>query len=97
MNKIYYPTRTKLKELLAKHPEGIVVQVMRGNKNHYLVFAECLNPEEKTASKLKFMVCDSAAYDPIDGDYVLFEDSTSYKYEGYRYSDIHSVLYMTLE
>lgn len=97
MNKIYYPTTTKLKNLLAEHPEGVVVQVMKGNKNHYLVFAECLNPEEKSASKLKFMVCDSAAYTPEDGDYVLFEDSTSYKYEGYRYSDIHSVLYMTIE
>lgn len=97
MNKVYYPTMTKLKNILKEHPEGVVVQVMKGNKNHYLVFAECLNPEEKTSSKLKFLVCDSAAYLPEDGDYVLFEDSTSYKYEGYRYSNIHSILYMTID
>ena len=97
LNKVYYPSRTKLKNLLAEHPEGVVVQVTTSTKNHYLVFAECLNPEEKTASKLKFMVCDSAAYNPEDGDYVLFEDSTTYKYEGYRYSNIYSVMFFTTD
>ena len=70
-NKLYYPTRTKLKNLLAEHPEGVVVQVSRGSKNHYLVFAECINPDEKVNSKLQFIVCDSAAYLPANGDFVL--------------------------
>lgn len=95
--KLYYPTRTKIKNILAEHPEGVVVQVEKGVKNHYLVFAECINPEEKVNSKLQFMVCDSAAYLPANGDFVPFERSTSYLYEGYRYGNIVSVLYFTLE
>ncbi len=95
--KVYYPTRTKIKNILAEHPEGVVVQVSKGTKNHYLVFAECINPEEKVNSKLQFMVCDSAAYLPENGDFVPFEKSTSYLYEGYRYGNIISVLYFTLE
>ncbi len=96
-NKLYYPTRTKIKNILAEHPEGVVVQVEKGSKNHYLVFAECINPEEKVNSQLRFMVCDSAAYLPTNGDFVPFEQSTSYLYEGYRYGNIVSVLYFTLE
>ena len=95
--KLYYPTRTKIKNILAEHPEGVVVQVEKGEKNHYLVFAECTNPTEKVNSKLQFMVCDSAAYLPANGDFVPFERSTSYVYEGYRYGNIVSVLYFTLE
>lgn len=97
LTKIYNPTRTQIKNILAEHPEGVVVQVSKGVKNHYLVFTECVNPEEKTNSKLKFMVCDSAAYLPENGDYVPFEESTSYLYEGYRYSNIRSVMYFTTE
>jgi hypothetical protein len=96
-NKLYYPTRTKIKNLLAEHPEGVVVQVSKGSKNHYLVFAECINPDEKVNSKLQFIVCDSAAYLPANGDFVPFERSTSYLSEGYRYGNIVSVLYFTLE
>lgn len=95
--KLYYPTRTKIKNILAEHPEGVVVQVEKGKKNHYLVFAECVNPEEKVNSKLQFIVCDSAAYLPENGDFVPFEKSTSYLSEGYRYGNIVSVLYFTLE
>jgi hypothetical protein len=43
------------------------------------------------------MVSDSAAYLPVNGDFVPFEKSTSYLYEGYRYGNIVSVLYFTLE
>jgi len=96
-NKLYYPTRTKIKNILAEHPEGVVVQVEKGIKNHYLVFAECVNPQEKVNSNLSFIVCDSAAYLPENGDFVPFERSTSYLYEGYRYGNIVSVLYFTLE
>jgi hypothetical protein len=56
-----------------------------------------LNPGEKTSSKLKFLVYDSAAYLPENGDNVPFEKSTSYIYEGYRYKNIKSVMYFTLE
>ena len=97
LNKIYYPTRSKMRDLLKEHPEGIVIQVSTATKNHYLVFSECLNPEEKVNSKLKFAVCDSAAYLPYEGDYVLFEESTSYRYEGYRYGNIVSIMYFTTE
>lgn len=96
-NKLYYPTRTKIKNLLEEHPEGVVVNVEKGSKSHFLVFAECVNPEEKVNSKLQFIVCDSAAYLPENGDFVPFERSTSYLYEGYRYGNIVSVLYFTLE
>ncbi len=97
LNKTYYPSTKKIKDILEEHPEGVIVQVSKGVKNHYIVFAKCVNPEEKVNSKLKFIVCDSAAYLPENGDYVMFEKSTSYLYEGYRYSNIVSVMYFTLE
>ncbi len=84
-----------IRSLLEEHPEGVIVQVERGSNNHYLVFTECINPDEKYTSKLKFMVCDSAAYDPENGDYVPFEMSTSYLVEAYRYANIRSVGYFT--
>ncbi len=84
-----------IRNLLSEHPEGVIVQVERGSKNHYLVFTECLNPEEKSTSKLKFIVYDPAAYEPVNGENVLFEQSTSYLYEYYRYSHIRSVAYFT--
>lgn len=96
LTKIYSPSTKTIKNLLEDHPEGVVVQVSTATKNHYLVFAKCLNPNEKVNSKLKFLVCDSAAYNPEDGNYVPFEESTSYKYEGYRYKNIYSVMYFTL-
>lgn len=96
LNKTYYPTVKTIKNILAEHPEGVIVQVSKGLKNHYIVFAKCTNPEEKISSRLKFIVCDSAAYLPENGDYVEFERSTSYLYEGYRYSNIVSVMYFTL-
>lgn len=95
LTKVYSPSTTKIKNILAEHPEGVVVQVSTATKNHYLVFAKCINPNERVNSKLKFLVCDSAAYNPADGDYVLFEQSTSYKSEGYRYKNIVSVMYFT--
>ncbi|MGM9642657.1 MAG: hypothetical protein ACI3XI_05560 [Eubacteriales bacterium] len=88
-------TRSRIRDLLEEHPEGVLVQVQRGEKNHYLVFTECVNPDEKVNSYLKFMVCDSAAYKPENGDYVPFEQSTSYLAELYRYGNITSVAYFT--
>ena len=97
LDRIYYPSRSKMRDLLQEHPEGIIIQVSTKTKNHYIVFSECLNPEEKVNSKLKFAVCDSAAYLPYEGDYVLFEESTSYIYEGYRYGNIVSVMFFTTD
>lgn len=97
LNKVYSPSAAKIKTILAEHPEGVIVQVSTSTKNHYIVFTECLNPEERTSSKIKFLVCDSAAYSPENGDNIPFEKSTSYVYENYRYSHIKSVMFFTLE
>ena len=97
LTKVYSPSTTKIKGILEEHPEGVIVQLSTSTKNHYIVFTKCVNPEEKTSSKLKFMVCDSAAYLPQNGDNVLFEESTSYIYEGYRYRNIASVMYFTID
>lgn len=97
LSKVYSPSATRIKNILADHPEGVIVQLSTSTKNHYIVFTKCINPEEKTNSKLKFMVCDSAAYLPENGDNVLFEESTSYIYEGYRYRNIASVMYFELD
>jgi len=61
-------------------------------ETHYIVVAECVNPTEKKASKLKFIVYDPLSYDGKDGDFVMFEESASYKL-GYRYSDFTSFYY----
>lgn len=97
LTKIYNPTLSKIRDILADHPEGVIIQLTTSSKNHYLVFTECINPQEKVSSKLKFMVCDSAAYLPENGDNVPFEQSTSYIYEGYRYSNILSIMYFTTD
>ena len=97
LNKVYSPSAAKIKTILADHPEGVIVQLSTSTKNHYIVFTECLNPDERTSSKIRFLVCDSASYTPESGDNIQFEKSTSYVYEGYRYSNIKSVMYFTLE
>lgn len=91
----YGVTRKRIRDLLKEHPEGVIIQVQRGSKNHYLVFSECVNPNETSNTALKFLVCDSAAYKPENGDYVPFEESTSYVSEYYRYANITSVAYFT--
>jgi hypothetical protein len=97
LNKVYSPSTSKIKTILSEHPEGVIVQLSTSKKNHYIVFTECINPTERSNSKLKFLVYDSAAYTPETGANVPFEKSTSYVYEGYRYSNIKSVMYFTLE
>ncbi len=97
LNKVYSPSTSKIKTILSEHPEGVIVQLSTSKKNHYIVFTECINPTERSNSKLKFLVYDSAAYTPETGENVPFEKSTSYVYEGYRYSNIKSVMYFTLE
>lgn len=89
----YTGSKTTIKNAILEHPEGIVVQMSKYNgETHYIVVASCVNPSETKASKLQFMVYDPLSYDGSDGDYVLFEDSISYKL-GYRYSNFTSFYY----
>ena len=76
-----------IKELLDKHPEGVIVGMRNSAKDstHYLVFTECLNPNDPKGN-YEFRVCDSAASDPKKGDNVPFKQSTSYN--TYRYTSI---------
>lgn len=78
-----------IKELLDKHPEGVVVGMYNGYEDttHYVVFTECLNPDDKNGN-YEFRICDSAASIPELGDNVPFNQSISYKSLGYRYSSI---------
>lgn len=78
-----------IKELLEKHPEGVIVGMYNKgiDSTHYLVFTECLNPNDPKGN-YEFRVCDSASSDPKKGDNVPFKDSLSYKSQGYRYSCI---------
>ena len=78
-----------IKELLEKHPEGVIVGMYNKSidSTHYLVFTECLNPNDPKGN-YEFRVCDSASSDPKKGDNVPFKDSLSYKSQGYRYSCI---------
>ncbi len=91
LSRVYYPSKNQLKLLLDENPEGIVAQLTTSFGNHYVVFTKCLNPEEKNSSKYIFEVCDSAAYNPEDGENVQFENSLSYKI-GYRLSNIQYVM-----
>lgn len=89
----YSGNRATIKNALLNNPEGIVVQMTKADGDtHYIVIAECVNPEETKASKLQFIVYDPLSYDGSDGDGVLFEESASYKL-GYRYSDFTSFYY----
>lgn len=89
----YSGSKTAIKKAILEHPEGIVVQMSKHNgETHYIVVAACVNPNETKASRLQFMVYDPLSYDGSDGDYVLFEDSISYKL-GYRYSNFTSFYY----
>lgn len=82
-----------IKNALLSNPEGIIVEMSNSRQGtHYIVIAECLNPEETNPSKLKFIVYDPLSNDGSDGDGVLFEDSASYAV-GYRYTDFESFYY----
>jgi hypothetical protein len=89
--KYYTSSKKKIKDLLQKHPQGIIALFKRGEKTHYVVFAECINPEETVSSKIEFLIYDAAAYKPENGDGVPFQKTVSYMYEGYRYSSISNI------
>lgn len=80
-------TLRSIRDELAQHPEGIIVEFYRSSTlRHFLVFTECINPDDPNGN-YKFIVCDSAAFDRNMGDHVLFEDSISYRNIGYRFSN----------
>lgn len=80
---------TRIKALLEKHPEGVVVGMYNSyaNTTHYVVFTECLNPDASDGN-YEFRICDSAASTPELGDNVPFKESISCKNLGYSYSSI---------
>lgn len=93
----YYVTKALIREQLELHPEGVVIGMnssFRGS--HYLVVTKLLNPEAENPEDYQFLVCDPAAYDPAEGNNVLFEESTSYKSMFYRYYHILSLITFTV-
>ena len=90
----YNVSKKAIKEALDEHPEGVIVYFSRPSRNrtHYIVFTRCINPEETNPNNYRFEVCDSASYDAARGDHVLFEESISYKSEGYRMSSAVSII-----
>ena len=86
----YYGNSLKhIKELLDQHPEGVLVGMRNSyaNRTHYVVFTECLNPNDPYGN-YEFRICDSAASDPALGDNVPFKESISYLSSGYSYRSI---------
>lgn len=92
----YVPNAGAIRDALDKHPEGVVIGMQNGSYgSHYFLFTKCLNPEEKNVSKLRFEVCDPAAYatgTTQKGDHVPFEESYSYVSLGYRMWNITCML-----
>ena len=78
-----------IKTLLDSHPEGVIVGMNNPSRNttHYVVFTECLNPDDPKGN-YEFRICDSAASLPELGDNVPFKESISYKSLGYGYWSI---------
>ena len=86
----YYGNSLKhIKQLLDEHPEGVVVGMRNSyaNTTHYVVFTECLNPDDPYGN-YEFRICDSAASTPELGDNVPFKESISYRSSGYSYWSI---------
>ncbi len=80
--------RAAIRDALKEHPEGVVVRLTKpSGETHFVLFTECVNPNEKKASKLKFVIYDPMAMTKSRGDGVPFEQSESY-IDGYRYSHI---------
>lgn len=80
--------RAGIRDALKEHPEGVVVRLTKpGGDTHFVLFTECVNPNEKKTSKLKFIIYDPMAMTKSRGDGVPFEQSESY-IDGYRYSHI---------
>ncbi len=89
--RVYTSSLKRIKELLEEHPAGVIVKLYGRSQNHFVVFSECINPDETDPSKLRFKAYDPLAYDPAEGDGVPFEKTRAYRL-GYTYSDITSVV-----
>lgn len=90
--KIYYPTPRRIADLLEDHPAGIVVEFKKASGTHYVVFGECLNPEEKNQNALRFLVYDPLGYTADQGDGVLYERTASYLIGGFGIWSMNSAL-----
>lgn len=83
-------SKKALKEMLDKHPEGVIVGMHMGQDSHYIVVYECLNPYANP-SEYRFQIFDSAGLRRNHADDVAFEKSMSYLTIGYRYSNMISM------
>jgi len=89
-------TRKQIKEALDEHPEGVIVEVYISEEyRHFLVFTECINPDDDPRY-YDFIVCDPSAFDRQNGDHVPFTQCTSYLTIGYRYSNIVSLRWVNV-
>lgn len=89
-------TRKQIKEALDEHPEGVIVEVYISEEyRHFLVFTECINPDDDPRY-YDFIVCDPSAFDRGLGDHVPFTQSTSYLSIGYRYNNIVSLRWINV-
>ena len=89
-------TRKQIKEALDEHPEGVIVEVYISEEyRHFLVFTECINPEDDPRY-YDFIVCDPSAFERENGDHVPFSQCTSYTTIGYRYSNIVSLRWINV-
>ena len=94
---VYTQNRNTIKNLLKTHPQGLIAQLENRVRTHYVVIGECVNPDEKTSSKLEFMIYDPAAYAPEDGDGVLMKETTSSKYLSLGYYSITRLIIYDVE
>ncbi len=93
----YYANKKMIKEQLDLHPEGVIIGMDSSYMgSHYIVITKCINPDAANPNDYQFLVCDPAAYDPEDGNNVLFEQSTSYKDLYYRYYDMWTLTTFTV-
>ena len=93
----YYANKKMIKEQLDLHPEGVIIGMdSRYMGSHYIVITQCINPDAQNPNDYQFLVCDPAAYNPKDGNNVLFEQSTSYKDFYYRYYDMWTLTTLTV-
>ena len=90
--KVYSPTLRTIANLLKEHPAGVVVELKKSTGTHYVVFAECLNPEAASQDALQFIVYDPLGYTSDQGDGVLYERSASNLIAGFSKWSINSAM-----
>jgi len=90
--KVYTQNKKTIKEMLDIHPQGVIAQLTRGADSHYVVFAKCLNPNEKKTANLQFLVYDPAGYLASEGDGIPWVDSISVTAMHYLYSYISAIV-----